>query len=58
MTHSQMPSLTGPREPSDRPPGGTSRCAMRYAMMSRFPSGVTDESLNTGIAWGPVSIAS
>src|SRR5690606_26602006 len=51
------PSLTGPSEPSERPPAEPSRWSTRNAMTSRFSSGVMVASLKTGIDWGPVSIA-
>ena len=53
------PSVTGPTRPRLKPPGfGSERTVVTYAMMSRFWAGVTVVSLNTGMASGPVSMAS
>src|SRR5215468_5976683 len=53
------PSVTGPTRPRLNPPGfGSERTVVMYAMMARFWAGVMVVSLNTGMASGPVSIAS
>src|SRR5262249_35667876 len=53
------PSVAGPTRPRLNPPGfGSARTVVTYAMTSRFWAGVTVVSLNTGMASGPVSIAS
>src|SRR3984893_7985049 len=58
-THPRRPSVTVPVRPSEKPPGLASfRVAMTYAMMSCFSAGVIVPSPKTGMASGPVSIAS
>src|SRR5690625_1006743 len=52
-------ALTGPILPRVRPPGaGVSSGYLTYEIMSRFSWGVMVASLNFGMDWGPVSIAS
>ena len=52
-------AVTGPIRPRLKPPGlGRTRVEVTYAMMSRFSLGVIVVLLKTGIASGPVSMAS
>src|SRR5699024_8157789 len=59
IVHAYRPSVTGPREPSEMPPGEpVSSRVSRYVMTSRLSEGERLLSLKTGMFWGPVSIAS
>src|SRR5690606_29412649 len=59
MVHAYRPSVTGPSEPSEMPPGEpVFSSSSRYVMTSRLSSGDRLVSLKTGMFCGPVSMAS